>query len=50
VHSEHDGSPGRRHGLGDRVDLIGERDRRPVGVGRLATGKRQRGDLVFVGA
>jgi hypothetical protein len=50
VHGEHDRLPGRRHGFGDRVDLIGERDRRPVGVGRLAAGQRQRGDLVSIGA
>ena len=34
----------------DRIDVVREGDRRPVGVGRLEPGQRQRGDVVAVGA
>ena len=50
MHGEHDGTPRRRHRLADRVDVVGERDRGPVGVGRLEAGQRQRRDVVTVGA
>ena len=50
VHGEHDRSARRLDRLADRVDVVGHRDRRAIGVGRLETGQRQRGDVVTVGA
>ena len=49
VHGEHDRTPRRPHRVADRVDVVGERDRGSVGVGRLETGERHRGDVVSVG-
>jgi hypothetical protein len=50
VDGEYDGSARRLDRLADGVDVVGERDLRAVGVGRLETGQRQRRDFVTVGA
>ena len=49
VHGEHDGSPRRPDRLADRVDVVRHGDGGAVGVSRLETGQRQRGDVVAVG-
>src|SRR4029450_1383169 len=50
VHGKHDGSPRGHHRLADRVNVVGQRDRGTVGIHRLETGQRDRGDVTPVGA
>ena len=50
VHGEHDGTICRLDRLADRVDVVGQADRGPIGIGRPETGQRERGDVVAIGA
>jgi hypothetical protein len=50
VNREHDRRVLAANGLDDRVDMVGERDRRAVGVGRFEPGQRDRSNVVAVGS
>ena len=50
VHGEHDRPTRSRDRVADRVDMVGEGDRRSVGVHRLEARQCQRRDLVSVGS
>jgi len=50
VHGEYDGRPRLADRAADRVDVVAQRDRRAVGVGRLEARKRQCLDVVALGA
>lgn len=49
VNDEDDGCVVRADRPTDRLDVVGEGDRRPVRVGRLEAGQGDRGDVVAVG-
>lgn len=49
VHGEHNRRAFRGHRLADRLDVVGQGDRRPVGVRGLQSRQRDRGDVMAVG-
>jgi hypothetical protein len=49
VHGEHSRRAFRGHRLADRLDMVGQGDRRPVGVRGLQSRQRDRGDVMTVG-